>query len=312
MNSSTRYVSYMALFVLVPAVVGCSSSDSEPGPTGTTTAYVTCASGSTACPGAAECTTDAGVTECVALPTACAGAASCACLSATACGEETCTDGAAGAITCGPVGSDSCVPGATFPSDDGCNTCSCPPSGKKSEAACTAMGCVGPCDGKVCGDSCVPQSGTGGANMPIESAYCDAEGQCVTGSADLLNCEPNTCVPGETFPTPDGCNSCLCPASGKRDEGACTDKACPPGPCDGIPCGDSCSPCPPGQSCLVPVQMICNAAGECVNGALVEVTCDPTPASRARRSRRRTGATAAPAPSRARRASPAAPRWPAQ
>ena len=36
---------------------------------------------------------------------------------------------------------DSCEPGATFTADDGCNTCTCPESGKKSEASCTEKAC---------------------------------------------------------------------------------------------------------------------------------------------------------------------------
>jgi hypothetical protein len=36
---------------------------------------------------------------------------------------------------------DMCNPGESYPSVDGCNTCSCPDSGKKSEAVCTAMTC---------------------------------------------------------------------------------------------------------------------------------------------------------------------------
>jgi hypothetical protein len=35
----------------------------------------------------------------------------------------------------------SCIAGTTFPADDGCNTCTCPNSGKKSEAGCTLMDC---------------------------------------------------------------------------------------------------------------------------------------------------------------------------
>ena len=36
---------------------------------------------------------------------------------------------------------DSCEPGTTFTADDGCNTCTCPKSGKKSEAKCTEKAC---------------------------------------------------------------------------------------------------------------------------------------------------------------------------
>ena len=40
-------------------------------------------------------------------------------------------------------GEGSCTPGETFDADDGCNTCECPPSGKKSDAICTKMHCQG-------------------------------------------------------------------------------------------------------------------------------------------------------------------------
>ena len=36
---------------------------------------------------------------------------------------------------------DSCEPGTTFSKGDGCNTCTCPDSGKKSEAKCTEKAC---------------------------------------------------------------------------------------------------------------------------------------------------------------------------
>ena len=41
---------------------------------------------------------------------------------------------------------DECKPGETFDKGDGCNTCKCPKSGKKSEAACTEMACADPDD----------------------------------------------------------------------------------------------------------------------------------------------------------------------
>ena len=36
---------------------------------------------------------------------------------------------------------DTCEPGETFDADDGCNTCECPESGLRSEAACTEADC---------------------------------------------------------------------------------------------------------------------------------------------------------------------------
>ena len=52
----------------------------------------------------------------------------------------------------------SCEPGSSFGADDGCNTCTCPESGKKSEAACTVLACgqsFNGCNDKQCGETCV-------------------------------------------------------------------------------------------------------------------------------------------------------------
>ena len=46
-----------------------------------------------------------------------------------------------------------CTAGETFDAEDGCNTCTCPESGVKSEADCTAMDCSIPTPDD---DTCTP------------------------------------------------------------------------------------------------------------------------------------------------------------
>jgi len=86
-----------------------------------------------------------------------------------------------------PDPSDACAPGDTFDAPDGCNTCTCPDSGKISEAPCTEMACVDP---------------------------------------DPDPDPTDACTPGDIFDAPDGCNTCTCPASGKISEAGCTEMAC--------------------------------------------------------------------------------------
>jgi len=76
---------------------------------------------------------------------------------------------------------DACIPGESFDADDGCNTCTCPESGLKSEAPCTKIGCV-------CG-----------ADMPCGDGYfCDyANDDCgVWGSTGLCAASPEACIAG--------------------------------------------------------------------------------------------------------------------
>lgn len=255
--------------VALAGLLGCESSSTEtPGGTGTTTAYISCAEGSSKCPGAAACTTDKGAVECVELPAKCDGKVDCGCLGPAVCGEATCTDSAAGgALTCNTTATDTCTPGSSFTASDGCNTCTCPPSGKKTDAACTTLGCVtGPCDGKSCGDMCAPNgTASGKAAAPVAPGYCNAQLECVVDGQDL-GCSVDSCTPGESFPSDDGCNTCTCTDSGKKSDAMCTEKACVVDPCEGKQCGEFCTPNSAsgggGAGDVAPTY--CDAKGQCV------------------------------------------------
>lgn len=85
-------------------------------------------------------------------------------------------------------------PGASFPSSDGCNSCSCGPGGK---VECTEKACL--VDG----------------GPPIGSPMADA-GACTYGGKSYAE--------GANFPSSDGCNTCSCSGGGV----ACTRRACFP------------------------------------------------------------------------------------
>lgn len=83
-----------------------------------------------------------------------------------------CKDGA-----CVAPEDDACIPGESFDAGDGCNTCSCPESGLKSDAICTEIACPeDPCAGKACGANC--STCVEGEACPAVDEYCDAQGQC--------------------------------------------------------------------------------------------------------------------------------------
>ncbi|HIA03146.1 MAG TPA: hypothetical protein EYN66_14780, partial [Myxococcales bacterium] len=159
--------------------------------------------------------------------------------------EKACNEdgkcGSGGAVICDDP--DACEPGTTFNSDDGCNTCTCPESGKISEAACTEKACPpsDQCDGLACGSKCTL--------VVACDAVCNLKGECVCDIGEVDECEdPDACEPGTTFAAGDGCNTCSCPESGKKSEAACTALGCPPyEPCQGKKCGDTCSMCDPAD-----------------------------------------------------------------
>jgi hypothetical protein len=119
------------------------------------------------------------------------------------------------------------LPGDSFIAPDGCNTCSCDWSG---EVYCTEMACT-PCeDGADCGcfvdDLYI---------NPGETVQLDECTWCTCGENGELFCEGfdgcyPTCFvdgaeyyPGDTFQSPDGCNTCSCDWSGQV---SCTEMAC--------------------------------------------------------------------------------------
>ena len=146
-----------------------------------------------------------------------------------------------------------CIPGEVFNAADGCNTCSCPDSGLKDEAACTEIACIyEPCADKACGEGClVCDPADADCVEPAVVSACNSEGACVNKSEDM-------------------CNVVYDP---------CADKTC----------GETCSTCDPANAnCVQPaVDTACNTQGECVvnvpglcQGGLCEgVTCPGTEAT---------------------------------
>ncbi len=143
-------------------------------------------------------------------------------------------------------------PGQSFPSTDGCNTCSCTEGGG---IACTRRACPVPppagecrrggCSGEICFEV---QSGAAG-DPPASPCLWRPEFACYqaarcerqsTGKCGFtLTAEVNACLrkngvcayngstyqSGQSFPSTDGCNTCTCTESGGL---ACTERACPP------------------------------------------------------------------------------------
>lgn len=153
-------------------------------------------------------------------------------LGVAACGGSTSSDGTGGAggsgnaggaggggTTC-EYGGKTYQPGDSFPADDGCNTCSCSPSGG---VGCTLMYCSGGCDYQ--GEHYEPgESFT--ASDGCNTCTCEAGGSI---SCTEMGCGP-ACVYGgkpyeigQTFPSMDGCNTCTC---SQPKVVSCTTKAC--------------------------------------------------------------------------------------
>lgn len=307
----TKELGWAALVACAICFAGCGDKDENPGGVSIIeTGYLSCEDGGSACTGQALCKDSSGKDHCVDLPSACDGVLSCACLGDVVCKDAECKDDANGGLVCeAPVDPDACTPGGSFasadgcntcgcpdsgkkseaacttkacvepecvagemfPADDGCNTCTCPDSGLKSEAACTEMACVWlPCDNKKCGTSCEPCDPADPNCPQADQAYaCDSKGDCLPDDEAIGTCEdPDQCEPGESIPSADGCNTCACPASGKKSEAVqCTEMACPPyDPCENAACGEECDPCDPNDpECVsLDVEMACNPGGVCI------------------------------------------------
>ncbi|MCG5051737.1 MAG: hypothetical protein KA712_02145 [Myxococcales bacterium] len=185
-------------------------------------------------------------------------------------GCNTCSCGADGLVACtliaclgggggagGKSGPSGCTSGGkvhavgeSFPSPDGCNTCSCQADGS---VACTEKACLPPgtcvrggCSGQLCVETTAPSSSTCEYRPEYacyQMAVCErqADGQCgFTSSAALTQCLANakgsactyagaTYQEGESFAATDGCNTCVC---GRGGSAACTKRACPVPACD--------------------------------------------------------------------------------
>ncbi len=121
------------------------------------------------------------------------------------------------------------APGTSFPSTDGCNSCSCDAQG---QVACTLVDCV---------PSCTYDGGTypAGAQFgPCDTCTCNDDGSvackliaCVgdgglppfDGGAPVCTYNGTTYAAGSSFPSSDGCNSCGCGSGG---EVSCTERGC--------------------------------------------------------------------------------------
>lgn len=162
------------------------------------------------------------------------------------------------------VGDKTYAPGDSFPSDDGCNTCSC---GADGQVACTLMACQVTCD---YGGATYPAGDSFPSTDGCNTCSCESDGQV---SCTLMACITECVVggttyqPGETWAA--DCNTCTCEEDGSV---SCTEMACPM-PCvhegvtyapgDVVPWGDGCSAC----TCQETGTIACDqsACGTCVH-----------------------------------------------
>lgn len=176
-------------------------------------------------------------------------------------------DPACCAGTCVPAPDDVCEfggqlwsPGQSFPSTDGCNTCTCVSGGM---VACTEKACVGGCT-------------YNGATYADGDSFWSSDGcNTCTCSGGMVGCTKMACTgpgcwsegtyyePGAAFPSPDGCNTCTCTGNGLA---MCTLKACAPG-CsyegatfpigESFPASDGCNTCTCTESGVACTEMAC-------------------------------------------------------
>jgi hypothetical protein len=122
--------------------------------------------------------------------------------------------------------------GATFPSSDGCNRCTCEMDGT---ASCTDTACASSDGGVQCtyGGKAYASGATFPSTDGCNSCGCGPDGEVACTLKACANppdagagvCKYNgkAYAPGESFPSSDGCNSCGCQKDGLV---ACTLKAC--------------------------------------------------------------------------------------
>lgn len=133
-----------------------------------------------------------------------------------------------------PPSDGQCEPGSQFPAADGCNTCECPSSGLKADAGCTEIGCVESSGTGATGTGSDGESSAGS----VSSDGSDASTEATESGSDSSGDDPDSCVPGDSFDSDDGCNVCQCPASGSKSEASCTELGCQE--CFAVgACGDS-------------------------------------------------------------------------
>lgn len=108
-----------------------------------------------------------------------------------------------------------------------------------------------------------------------ESSICGMRACVPIGSMAACGDLPGTCTPGIAFGKADGCNQCICPSSGKRDQATCcTEDICPVfEPCAGLGCGAVCNPCQPGESECGENFYFCTDSGTCEVGPMEGIEC---------------------------------------
>jgi hypothetical protein len=109
--------------------------------------------------------------------------------------------------------------GDSFPSTDGCNTCTC---GENGAVGCTQMGCVAICEYN---DVVYQQGDTFMENGCLCSCGADGQVSCNEEGCDTF-CEygGKYYSSGNSFEASDGCNTCTC---GEDGNVFCTEMACP-------------------------------------------------------------------------------------
>lgn len=161
-----------------------------------------------------------------------------ACIGSFACIDNQCN------YSCTPakckVGDKTYSAGESFPSEDGCNTCSCSPLGT---VACTEKACFKCTQDSDCGSSDLFCDKTKGQCRQVGSCSTDSDcyGQpiihpmCVGGFSCVDNkcnykCDGAKCAvgdkiysAGDNWPAPDGCNTCSCSPMGTV---GCTELGC--------------------------------------------------------------------------------------
>ncbi|PKN39530.1 MAG: hypothetical protein CVU63_15530 [Deltaproteobacteria bacterium HGW-Deltaproteobacteria-20] len=136
------------------------------------------------------------------------------------------------------------APGESFPSSDGCNTCTCGEAG----VGCTKRACA-PCDPTLmCGQAITCVDGKsypttcGPANCDQPMGGCDDEPAC---DPTLMCGQAITCVDGKSYPTTCGPANCDPPMGDCEEEPACDPT---------LMCGDAIT---------------------CIDGKLYPTTCGP-------------------------------------
>lgn len=132
-----------------------------------------------------------------------------------------------------------CCPGLSYTAEDGCNTCTCPTSGLRNASLCTHMSCPLPPQLRLPAGRCVPGlaypagDGLNTCTCPgsgLKSGAKCTEFRCpaapTTGQPDDGIADGEMCCAGTLFTADDGCNTCVCPASGRRSAAKCTRMQC--------------------------------------------------------------------------------------